>query len=412
MKTTVGVRSDVGLVREGNEDSYLAEAPVFVVADGMGGHVAGEVASQTTVGIIEERLQGGAQENDRALVEMLRDANAAIRNRAADDASLTGMGTTCTLVLVDGNQAHIAHVGDSRAYLFRDGGLTQLTEDHTLVERMVKQGRLRPEEAQHHPQRSVITRALGVDADVQVDVQDVELEDGDRLLLCSDGLTSMAGTDAIAEVLAAEAEPQPAADRLVDLANRAGGEDNVTVVVVDVSAAADDGGAPAAEAAAPSAAATETGKGDTGELEPVEDDEESEPRRRSRIPRVIATVLLLALIGIGGYYGARFMLDNSFFVGLNDDDFVTIYRGIPEEFAGITLKDEVRVTKLSWDELPTQSLKDNVKNGIKATSLEEAEQTTVDLQDRTREFSESQQKAGDAPGGNKDATGGDGSTGG
>src|SRR5688572_16495215 len=221
MKPSVGAKSDVGRVRDGNEDSYLVQEPFFAVADGMGGHLAGDVASRMAVQTITEHTQEGAGIGPEGLERAVKSANAAIHGKASSDPALHGMGTTCTLLLVAETDAHIAHVGDSRAYLLHDGELSQVTEDHTLVGRMVKEGRLKPEEAERHPQRSIITRALGVDSDVEVDELSMGIEEGDRYLLCSDGLTSMIDVSALREVLSTESDANAAAQRLVDLANEA-----------------------------------------------------------------------------------------------------------------------------------------------------------------------------------------------
>ncbi|MDQ4145938.1 MAG: Stp1/IreP family PP2C-type Ser/Thr phosphatase, partial [Actinomycetota bacterium] len=233
MNLSIGAQSDVGRVREGNEDSFLVDEPLFVVADGMGGHLAGDVASSTAVDVILNKSATASAEDPETLADLIRSANSAIWDKAHANPTLRGMGTTCTLVLLHENRAHIAHVGDSRAYLLRDGRLQQITEDHTLVARMVKEGRLQPEEAEHHPQRSIITRALGVDAEVEVDLDSLEVQPGDRLMLCSDGLSSMIDHDSIATALKEQAAPQDAADELIKRANDAGGEDNITVVVID-----------------------------------------------------------------------------------------------------------------------------------------------------------------------------------
>ena len=174
MNTAVGVRTDVGRVREGNEDSYLAEHPLFAIADGMGGHSAGEVASETAVKVISDGAAQVSFEDPRSLARLLNNANAAIYTKAQTDAALHGMGTTCTLVMAGEGSAYIAHVGDSRAYRLREGEIEQLTDDHTLVGRMVREGQISPEEAQHHPQRNVITNALGLDSNIAVDLREIE----------------------------------------------------------------------------------------------------------------------------------------------------------------------------------------------------------------------------------------------
>src|SRR5688500_16966983 len=167
MKLVVAAKTEVGRVRQGNEDSYLVKEPLFAVAEGMGGHIAGDVASATAVDLIAERAEESMPRNTAELASIVRGANTAIWEKAQNDPALRGMGTTCTLALLDDREIHIAHVGDSRAYLYRGQELSQVTEDHTLVSRMVREGRLKPEEAERHPQRSIITRALGVDADVE-----------------------------------------------------------------------------------------------------------------------------------------------------------------------------------------------------------------------------------------------------
>lgn len=385
MNLGIGVKTDVGRVREGNEDSYYVEAPLFVVADGMGGHLAGDVASATAVEIIQSKRSEANAEDPESLASIVREANSAIWSRATDDPALRGMGTTCTLLLLEGPTGHIAHVGDSRAYLFRNGELSQVSEDHTLVGRMVREGKLQADEAERHPQRSIITRALGVDEEVEVDLLSIEVTDGDRILLCSDGLSSMIRSDQIKEVLAAEEDAQTTADSLVDAANEAGGEDNITVVIIDIGA--EDGAAPA----------TTEHRSDLGErtaTDPAADTgyhraiEVSQSRRRW--PRVVlVTLLLLGLLGAAAYFGARYALDNSWFVGADEAGVVTIYRGIPDEIAGIELKEVHETSDISLDALPDFKRED-VRAGIKVETLAEAETTVDDLEQiaRDRDFSQ------------------------
>ncbi|MCZ7527900.1 MAG: Stp1/IreP family PP2C-type Ser/Thr phosphatase [Acidimicrobiia bacterium] len=232
MRLTARGATDVGRVREENEDGFLVDERVglYAVADGMGGHRAGEVASATALEALRASVAAGSAVRDAVLA-----ANAAVHEKAAGDAELAGMGTTLTAAtLAAGGTLLVAHVGDSRAYVLRDGELRQVTVDHSLVEELVREGRLTPEQATVHPHRSIITRALGVDAEVEVDLYSVELRPGDRVLLCSDGLTSMVRPDGVATVLRREDDAERAARALVDTANAAGGEDNITVVVVDV----------------------------------------------------------------------------------------------------------------------------------------------------------------------------------
>lgn len=375
MKLSVGARTDVGRVREANEDSYLAKEPMFAVADGMGGHIAGDVASATAVEVLQKEEQQISADPD-SLVRVLQDANAAIHDKAAADPSLHGMGTTCTLVMVDGATARVAHVGDSRAYLVRDGELTQVTEDHTLVGRMVREGRLSPEEAEHHPQRSIITRALGVDSNVDIDVFSLDLNEGDRLLICSDGLSSMISGDEIAAVLQEETDAQRAADRLVESANDAGGEDNITVVVIDVGVEAAGASPPApSHAAAAEARASTDPAADTGYHRAVD----VIPSKRSWGRRAAIVLGVVVVLLGGGYAAARYALNNSWFVGVTDDGRVAIYRGIPDEVAGVRLSEELQTSDLVLDRLP-EFKRDDLESGITVDSLDEARATLDDLE--------------------------------
>jgi protein phosphatase len=225
--------TDVGREREHNEDSFCVQPPLFAVADGMGGANAGEVAS----GIVAETLAKAAGEGDMpaTLAAAIEGANARIHGMAQEDRALEGMGTTATAGWFGAATLTIAHVGDSRAYRFRDDRLEQLSEDHSLVGGLVKLGKLTPREAAEHPQRSVILRAVGVEPTVEVDVTEHELEDGDVYLFCSDGLDSMVLDEVIEETLRACPALSDAAQMLIDLANASGGRDNITVVLVRVA---------------------------------------------------------------------------------------------------------------------------------------------------------------------------------
>ncbi|MGH9036972.1 MAG: Stp1/IreP family PP2C-type Ser/Thr phosphatase, partial [Acidimicrobiia bacterium] len=231
MRIAVGARTDVGRGRPANEDTFLVDHDdrLYAVADGMGGHRAGEVASATAIDALQAAFADGAP-----LDQAVGEANAAVFAKASANLDMRGMGTTLTAAaLLDDHRVLLGHVGDSRAYLMRGGGVTQITEDHSLVEQLVREGRLSPEEAASHPQKAIITRALGIDPEVEVDTYPVDLRPGDRLLLCSDGLTNMLADTAIAGVLRRQSDPQAAAEQLVDLAYEAGGDDNITVVVID-----------------------------------------------------------------------------------------------------------------------------------------------------------------------------------
>ena len=228
----VGVASDEGRVRDHNEDGFLVRPPLFAVADGMGGHAAGEVASRLalqSLGSKGPEIWSGGRE---ALLRALDEANRVVFRQAKSKAGERGMGTTCALILLDGDRVHVGHVGDSRVYRLRAGALEQLTRDHTVVGDMVEQGLLTPQQALADGNRGFLTRALGAAARVDAEVQTVDMQAGDRFLVCSDGLTGMLSDRAIEQILLQTADPQVAADRLIAAANEAGGEDNVTALIV------------------------------------------------------------------------------------------------------------------------------------------------------------------------------------
>jgi PPM family protein phosphatase len=224
--------SDRGRVRENNEDSHHADGHVFIVADGMGGHRAGEVASAAA---IKEFLRFEAQHRGEGPLERLgagmRAANDYLNRMADDDRELEGMGTTFTAVLIEGG-LFLGHVGDSRAYIWREGRLQPMTRDHSLVERMVDEGHLSPRDARTHPQRNVILRALGVERELEIDLDTVDAVPGDRLLLCSDGLSGMLEDTEIESIISGETEPEESCRRLVEAANERGGMDNITAIVI------------------------------------------------------------------------------------------------------------------------------------------------------------------------------------
>src|SRR5436305_2236215 len=231
--------SDTGRKRRRNEDSSVVAPPLFAVADGMGGAQAGEVASKPAAAALEETDPATLSGPER-LVSLIQEANRRVYERASSDPSTSGMGTTMTVAVVENEGVTIGHVGDSRAYLVREGKLEQLTEDHSLVNELLKSGKLSPQEAELHPQRSVITRAVGTDPDVDVETYPVEARPGDLFILCSDGLTDMVGEAEILELLERNRDDLDRAARaLVQAANRGGGEDNITVVAFEIAA---DGG--------------------------------------------------------------------------------------------------------------------------------------------------------------------------
>lgn len=311
MRIEVGSATDIGRVRERNEDSILVDPPLYVVADGMGGHRGGDVASQVAVETMEA---AAAAEGRRSLAEQVRLANSAVWERSAEDQRLSGMGTTLTAARVDGSTLLLAHVGDSRAYLMRDGVLEQLTDDHTLVARMVRSGEITPAEADVHPHKNVMTRALGTEEEVEVDEDSIALLDGDRFLLCSDGLTGMVTEDQIQAILENSDQPQQAADRLVKAANRAGGIDNISVVVIDaIDEDGESGGG--RRVAAPSARTV----------------------RRWGLRAGLTMLIVLALL-----FGARWWLDRQWYVGPSGGS-VAIFQGIPLTILGYDLGHPVEV---------------------------------------------------------------------
>jgi serine/threonine protein phosphatase PrpC len=353
MRVTAAAATDIGRVREGNEDSYLTEEPLFAVADGMGGHRGGEVASQLAVETLERMFKEGAGD----LPAQVQEANRVVFERSALDRKVAGMGTTLTAALVEGDRVRLAHVGDSRAYLLRDDALRLLTEDHTLVNRMVSEGEISKEEAETHPQRSVLTRALGVDTVVDVDDDTFQVRPDDRLLLCTDGLTSMVPEDQIGEVLRTVRDPQEAADRLVRMANEAGGVDNTTVVILafsdDDDAARPDGQAKSAGAVAPAPAG-----------------------RRTRSPRLPTRRMLLwagvvVAVVVVGLVGLRLYLDAQWYVGVSNGH-VAIYRGIPTEVAGFELHHVVVETTISAGTAESLAFYQSLGDGITAEDRERA----------------------------------------
>jgi PPM family protein phosphatase len=242
-------RTDPGRKRRRNEDTYVCEPPLFAVADGMGGAQAGELASGLAAAALKEsHANGGGEER---VIDLVREANRRVHDRATSDAAASGMGTTITVALVEpSGHVAIGHVGDSRAYLLREGRLEQLTDDHSLVAELVRRGELSPAEAEMHPQRSVITRVLGTDPDVDVDAFSLDAQAGDVFLLCSDGLSTMVSADDIARIVARYRNDLDAATQaLVQAANRSGGEDNITAVLFEVVAAEGEAPPPASDEA-------------------------------------------------------------------------------------------------------------------------------------------------------------------
>ena len=357
--------SDTGRARRANEDSYYARAPVFVVADGMGGAQAGEVASRLAVEVFERGMgaDDGVSSGEELLAARVQEANSRIHEMSQAEQERAGMGTTITAAHVGEHDVAIAHVGDSRAYRLRGEEFVRLTEDHSLVEEMRRRGQLTAQEADEHPQRSIITRALGPEADVAVDTSSWRGMAGDVYLLCSDGLTSMVPEASVADIMRAASTLRDAGRALIDAANGAGGRDNITVVLfrleevgggsdgareqptsvgglttTDVRAAVAQ--APPASASAPARSGVpgpESGTS-TRRLQPSSPapaPAHSGARRARRLAKVFAILALIALpVGFGAYSANQAV----FFIGANDEGFVTLYRGLPYSLpAGIDL---------------------------------------------------------------------------
>jgi PPM family protein phosphatase len=291
--------SDPGRKRRRNEDAYVAEPPLFAIADGMGGAQAGEVASRLAAAALKESRPAAGGES--RIAELIQEANRRVYARSSSDPNTSGMGTTITVALVEGDQVSFGHVGDSRAYLIRDGSMEQLTEDHSLVGELLRSGKLSREEADAHPQRSVITRALGTDPDVDVDTFTIAAQTGDVFLLCSDGLTDMLNEAAILELVEENRKDIDGALRaLVRAANRKGGEDNITVVAFEIAAEAQASDGETREQALPSA--PEPDEEDTlteADGIPVVDErdvrEERAVRRRHLRRRILAWLVVLVI---------------------------------------------------------------------------------------------------------------------
>jgi protein phosphatase len=385
--------TDTGRQRRANEDALLARAPLFVVADGMGGAQAGEVASQVAIEAFEPGVSDGAHP-ERELAELARAANERIHELSHSNAEQAGMGTTLTAIYVGESEVAIAHVGDSRAYCLRDGKLLRLTDDHTLVDELMRQGRLTPEEAVEHPQRSVITRALGPEGAVDIDTRSFQARAGDVYLLCSDGLTTMVSEEDILASLLRHPPLNDAVEALIRAANDAGGRDNVTVLLIRLEevgvAGAEESGSeqtvigmapvspptepdtathaalavapPVAETAAPEpareapAAPAETpGSAPAARRRMPRAPRTSQGKRRRRLPRlrslgaVAVALVVLGLIGAGAYLA----MQSVYFIGTNGRGLVTIYQGVPYQLpGGINLYTRSYVSGVSASTVP------------------------------------------------------------
>jgi protein phosphatase len=351
-------RTDTGRQRSANEDAYFVRAPIFVVADGMGGAQAGEVASRAAAEAFDRDLPEAPPE--RILRETIESANGKIHELARSDPSRAGMGTTITAAIVDavGEEVCIGHVGDSRAYRLRGGRLERLTRDHSLVEEMRRKGQITDAQAEDHPQRSIITRALGPEPEVEVDVQTVPAAPGDVFLLCSDGLTTMIDEDRIASTLDAAGTMNDAVRTLVDAANRAGGRDNITALAFRLEDAAAPQRAPegatlvgpAAEEAGLTATEVRRRAAAAAARERREKLAAKPPRRGLRTAaKSLAVIAVLAAVVLGAWYGSR----QVWFLGTDTGGRVALYRGLPYELPlGIELYDEHYASPIQTESLP------------------------------------------------------------
>jgi serine/threonine protein phosphatase PrpC len=355
-----GKRSDTGRQRSANEDSFFVRSPIFVVADGMGGAQAGEVASKAAADAFDRDLPSAAPE--AFLRETIEAANSEIHELAREDSAKAGMGTTITAVIVDAENESVAigHVGDSRAYRLRGGKLERLTRDHSLVEEMRRKGQLTEEQAEDHPQRSIITRALGPEPEVEVDVQTVPATPGDVFLICSDGLTTMLGDEQIASLLTGATSMDAAVRALVDEANRAGGRDNITALAFrleDAAAPKDDPhGAtligPAAEEAGLTGTEVRRRAAAAAARERREKQEARPERRRAgTVAKVLVAVILIAAVAFGAWYGNR----QVWFLGTDDGGRVALYRGLPYQLPfGIDLYQTQYASPIQTAGLPSR----------------------------------------------------------
>lgn len=385
-------RSDVGLVRSNNQDSAYAGSHLLVVADGMGGHAGGDVASSVAIGRLAS-LDSETPASDivATLEESVLEANQEILRRARDEPQLRGLGTTITALLRAEGKFALAHIGDSRAYLLRDGETVQITKDHTFVQRLLDEGRLTEDEAERHPQRSVLMRVLGdVDADPELDLSLRAAHVGDRWLLCSDGLSGLVSLDTIDATLKDIEDPGECADALVQLALKGGGPDNITCIVADVvdldalprgveapSTTPQIVGSAARNRHRPTAASGPAAKAAALTREepeiPYEDEDfsEEEPPRRSPWPAVVVLALLVALLG-GLLWGGYAWSQRQYYVG-TDGTRVVLYQGLAQDLGPVSLSEPLEVTDIEIEDLP-EITRQQVESTISASDREGADQ--------------------------------------
>ena len=365
--TSFGSRTDIGCLRDHNEDSLVVTPPLFAVADGMGGHAAGEVASEIAVRVLSELAP--EHPDGEALGRAIEEANRAVIQAAREGRGRQGMGTTMTAAMLEGERLDIAQVGDSRAYLLHQGKLQQLTRDHSLMADMIEAGQLTPEEARTHPQRSVITRALGSDAHLHPDIYEINVETGDRLLICSDGLSGMIFDDQIENTLRRVQDPQRCASQLVNEAIAAGGHDNVTVIVADV----------------------------TGYAEV----RRKKLARKTKLSIALVLVLFAAIIA-GAAWGTQTYLNTAAYLA-NDNGKVAVYRGVPGSVLGLSFSHLERTTDVSVDDLQP-GVANRLNEGIRVDDMEAADALVKEYEDEIAARSKNQAEGGNAESGrNADA---------
>lgn len=330
-----GSRTDIGYVRDHNEDSLIIIPPLFAVADGMGGHKAGEIASEITVNTLAELAPSHL--DAEGLTAAVEAANYNVMKAPRQGIGRDGMGTTLTAAMLEGERLLIAQVGDSRAYLLHKGHLQQITRDHSLMADLIEAGQITPEEARVHPNRSVITRAIGSDIHMRPDIYELNVDAGDRILLCSDGLSSMISNNAIESIMRRQSDAQHCADELVTAALENGGADNVTVVVADVPG--------------------------------FSEVREKKRAHKSRVFYIGLAIALVAVIFAAGFGGYAFISNSAYLIEENGK--VSVYRGTPDDFMGIKLSTLDHTTNVDVDKLQP-GVANRIKEGMSVSSIDEA----------------------------------------
>ena len=330
-----GSRTDIGYVRDHNEDSLIIIPPLFAVADGMGGHEAGEIASEITVNTLAELAPSHL--DAEGLTAAVAAANYNVMKAPRQGIGRDGMGTTLTAAMLEGERLLIAQVGDSRAYLLHKGHLQQITRDHSLMADLIEAGQITPEEARVHPNRSVITRAIGSDIHMRPDIYELNVDAGDRILLCSDGLSSMISNNAIESIMRRQSDAQHCADELVTAALENGGADNVTVVVADVPG--------------------------------FSEVREKKRAHKSRVFYIGLAIALVAVIFAAGFGGYAFISNSAYLIEENGK--VSVYRGTPDDFMGIKLSTLDHTTNVDVDKLQP-GVANRIKEGMSVSSIDEA----------------------------------------